>query len=183
MISAIIHQVFWTLLAFFLFLGLMRLFVIRNVEAMQQKRMSYIESLNTQINGMRDKTKTLKEVTQKILHEEIPTKQRFYVEKKLEPVLHELQIVELNEKDTIKERMAKHKVRHFTHQIATQDAAINQLKQLASVFSAKIEGKLEDKQVQTPSLSNSKTSSKANSKTKAATKPIKMPKVTRKRAK
>lgn len=136
----ITHQIFWTLTSFFLFFTLMRVLVIKNVVEISKKRIEYIEGLTAQVENMREKTQTLKNVTHKILYEEIPTKQKFYVEKKLEPVLHELEILELNEKGLLKERLAKHKVRHYKEQILQNEEMKKELANLAQQLLAKIEG-------------------------------------------
>lgn len=131
MIGPISHQIFWTIISFALFFLLMRFFVIRNVVEIQKMRSGYIEDLSAQISTMNQKTDKLKSVTYKILHEEIPTKQRFYVEKKLEPVLAELHIIELNEKDLLQEKLAKHKIKHFKREILANEQLKQQVYQAA----------------------------------------------------
>jgi len=131
MIGPISHQIFWTIISFSLFFGLMRFFVIRNVIEIQKMRSGYIEDLSAQIKNMEEKTDRLKLATYKILHEEIPVKQSFYVEKKLEPVLAELRIIELHEKDLLQEKLAKYKIKHFKNEILANDGLKKQLNQAA----------------------------------------------------
>ncbi len=149
MIEMVVHQIFWTLISFFLFFAVIRVFVINNVITIEKKRSLYIESLTSQIDSMRQKAAILRSVAHKILHEEIPSKQKFYVEKKLEPVLHELKILELNEKDELKEKLSRHNVRHFKKNILSQEKLKEDLEIAAKLLIIKMQGNEDasDKQI------------------------------------
>lgn len=139
MLDIIFHQVFWVLLSFFLFFFLINKFVIANIKRVQEKRTNYMQKLIEQINTMENKSVVLQNVANKILNEEIPNKQRSYLEKKLEPILSELNMLELNEKQILKERLARHRPHHFQTEILSQEVVQKKLQELSNLLLQKIE--------------------------------------------
>ena len=69
---------------------------------------------------LQTKTRLLEEVSNRILYEEIPNKQKFYVERKLEPVIKELEIDVLSHKQTLQEKLKRSKVPDFDQVFAQE---------------------------------------------------------------
>ena len=107
MLYIILHQVIWGAFSFFVFFFLMNKFVFNKINKIAQKRDAYFNKLESQIEGMDQKTAYLEEISNKMLNEEIPNKQKFFIESKLEHIAQELEIDLLNEKERLQEEFAK----------------------------------------------------------------------------
>ena len=135
----VFHQVFWTILSFFCFYFLIHKYVVFNLERIFKNRSNYINKLTLQINQMNKKVEDLEDISHKIINEEIPNKQKFYIEKKLEPILEAIAIVEVAKRDRLKEKL-NHQINAVeNHSINNDVNLINQLKIISHVIIAKNE--------------------------------------------
>jgi hypothetical protein len=110
-----------------------------NLERIFKNRSNYINKLTLQINQMNKKVNDLEDISHKIINEEIPNKQKFYIEKKLEPILEAIAIVEVAKRDRLKEKL-NHQINAVeNHSINNDVNLINQLKIISHVIIAKNE--------------------------------------------
>lgn len=133
-IYLILHQVFWVLISFLLFFTLMNAFVFKRVQKILEKRSGYIEKLNEQIDEVKSKTIILENNANKIVNEEIPSKQKFFVEKTLEPIITDFQMNFFNEKEMLEEKLD-----HQRHRYASIKGKMKDHAQLASNINHLIE--------------------------------------------
>lgn len=131
MLEIIFHQVFWGLFSFSLFFFLIKRFVIANIIKIENKRSGYIEKLTEQINSMQEKSKLLNNIASKIINEEIPEKQRLYIDQNLEPVLSEIKVEQLNYRQMLNDKLAQIKKKDFEKEILKNEKLLAQLDKLA----------------------------------------------------
>lgn len=105
MISAIVHQIFWTSISFALFYLAMNSFVFKKLDKINQKRISYIQKMQDQLLGLEKKTQALEATSKKILTEEIPQKEEFYLNRTLEPIMTDLEIEYSYKKQLLQEHL------------------------------------------------------------------------------
>jgi hypothetical protein len=113
MIEIIIHQIFWGLVSFGVFFYCMDRFVISKIVQSQKRRTDYISNIKEQIGNLQEKTLLLKQVSTKIIYEEIPVKQHMYIERKLEPILKEMEMAIQNQKNIFDEKLSKVRKSNF----------------------------------------------------------------------
>ncbi len=122
MIEIIIHQIFWGLVSFGVFFYCMDRFVISKIVQSQKRRTDYISNIKEQIGHLQEKTLLLKQVSTKIIHEEIPVKQHMYIERKLEPILKEMEMAIQNQKNIFDEKLSKVRKSNFIVEFSEEKA-------------------------------------------------------------
>lgn len=105
MISNILHQVVWTLIAFGNFSFIFYILILKYVYRKENETLQRIAFLETNINELMQKTKSLNKQSDYIVTEEIPNNTKFYIEKKLEPLLHSLTLEKLHEMEMMKKKI------------------------------------------------------------------------------
>lgn len=85
------HQVFWSLLSFSIFYFLMDFLVIQKIKEVEKKRKDHERELEKKTLLLCDKIKSLDTSIYKIMHEEIPAKERSFIAMELEEITNELE--------------------------------------------------------------------------------------------
>lgn len=85
------HQVFWSLVSFSIFYFLMDFLVIQKIKEVEKKRKDHERELEKKTSLLRDKIKSLDTSIYKIMHEEIPAKERSFIAMELEEITNELE--------------------------------------------------------------------------------------------
>lgn len=85
------HQIFWSLLSFSIFYFLMDFLVIQKIKEVEKKRKDHERELEKKTSLLRDKIKSLDTSIYKIMHEEIPAKERSFIAMELEEITNELE--------------------------------------------------------------------------------------------
>lgn len=130
----VFHQVFWTIISFLSFYILMDKFVVSNIEKISKGRANYINKLTLQINQTIKKAQDLEHISHKIMHEEIPKKQEFYIETKLEPILQSISNIEMSKKNMLKQKLMKHMNNYSSNSIAQNVNLVKQLNIAANLI-------------------------------------------------
>src|SRR3989442_574046 len=117
------HQFFWTLASFLLFYFCMKRYIISRLDTIKQRRDDYGHKLADQIATLNKKTESLQAAEAYIINEEIPQKQRSYINQRMEIFNKEFELTVLNEKDKIKRKLAKHRFYDFLP-VIKEDAKI-----------------------------------------------------------
>jgi|GEM_PF-4953170 len=104
-IFLIVHQIFWVLVSFCVFYFLMLNFVFKRVDKIFEKREGYIAKLAEQVDSIKLKTLVLEKNSNKIVNEEIPEKQRFFIDRTLEPVIADFRTQILDEMEMLEKKL------------------------------------------------------------------------------
>lgn len=134
----IIHQIFWTFVSFITFYGLLTKYVLKDLSKIYVKRRQFVEKTTEQIEGINKKAQVLYDMADKIIQEEIPQKQKVYIGKKLEPIIHDLELILLHEKEILKTKLEQYKIRRFSAQIESDEKLMQALNTNAKMFLEKI---------------------------------------------
>lgn len=134
----IIHQIFWTFVSFITFYGLLTKYVLKDLSKIYVKRRQFVEKTTEQIEGINKKAQVLYDMADKIIQEEIPQKQKVYIGKKLEPIIHDLELILLHEKEILKTKLEQYKIRRFSAQIENDEQLMRALNANAKMFLEKI---------------------------------------------
>ena len=91
MFDLILHQVIWTIVSFSMFFALMNKFVLKKISQTLSKRKENLSNLNEQIKMLNSKCCSIKDKIS-LTQQEFDYNIRFYLEKKLEPMIYDLKL-------------------------------------------------------------------------------------------